>query len=111
MLATLIGLLALVPIVGTLIGGVLMTLVALTSSWVDAVIVLSYYVGYHLFETYVLSPRIMRRAVEVPPVITIIAVIAGGALFGIVGALLAIPVAAGLLLMYDQVRVPRQQRS
>ena len=111
MLATLIGLLALVPIVGTLIGGVLMTLVALTSSWVDAVIVLSYYVGYHLFETYVLSPRIMRRAVEVPPVITIIAVIAGGALFGIVGALLAIPVAAGLLLIYDQVLVPRQQRS
>lgn len=111
MLATLIGLLALVPIVGTLIGGVLMTLVALSSSWVDAVIVLGYYVGYHLFETYVLSPRIMRRAVEVPPVITIIAVIGGGALFGIVGALLAIPVAAGLLLIYDQVLVPRQQRS
>ncbi len=111
MLATLVGLLALVPIVGTLVGGVLMTLVALSSSWVDAVIVLGYYVGYHLFETYVLSPRIMRRAVEVPPVITIIAVIAGGALFGIVGALLAIPVAAGLLLIYDQVLVPRQQRS
>ena len=111
MLATLIGLLALVPIVGTLIGGVMMTLVALSSSWVDAVIVLGYYVGYHLFETYVLSPRIMRRAVEVPPVITIIAVIGGGALFGIVGALLAIPVAAGLLLIYDQVLVPRQQRS
>jgi predicted PurR-regulated permease PerM len=111
MLATLIGLLALVPIVGTLIGGVLMTLVALSSSWVDAVIVLGYYVGYHLFETYVLSPRVMRRAVEVPPVITIIAVIGGGALFGIVGALLAIPVAAGLLLIYDQVLVPRQQRS
>lgn len=111
MLATLIGLLALVPIVGTLIGGVIMTLVALTSGWVDAAIVLGYYVGYHLFETYVLSPRIMRRAVEVPPVITIIAVIAGGALFGIVGALLAIPVAAGLLLIYDQVLVPRQQRS
>lgn len=111
MLATLIGLLALIPIVGTLVGAVLMTLVALSSSWVDAVIVLGYYVGYHLFETYVLSPRIMRRAVEVPPVITIIAVIGGGALFGIVGALLAIPVAAGLLLIYDQVLVPRQQRS
>jgi predicted PurR-regulated permease PerM len=111
MLATLVGLLALVPIVGTLIGGVIMTLVALSSSWVDAVIVLGYYVGYHLFETYVLSPRIMRRAVEVPPVITIIAVLAGGALFGIIGALLAIPVAAGLLLIYDQVLVPRQQRS
>jgi predicted PurR-regulated permease PerM len=111
MLATLIGLLALVPIVGTLLGALIITLVALSSSWVDAVIVLGYYIAYHLFETYVLSPRIMRRAVEVPPVITIIAVLAGGALFGIIGALLAIPVAAGLLLIYDQVLVPRQQRS
>lgn len=110
-LAAVVALLALVPIVGTLVGGVIMTLVALASGWVAAVIVLGYYVAYHLFETYVLSPRIMRRAVEVPPVITIIAVLSGAALLGILGALLAIPVAAGLLLIYNQVLVPRQQRN
>ncbi|MGI8578009.1 MAG: AI-2E family transporter [Nocardioidaceae bacterium] len=110
LLAVLVGLLALVPIVGTLIGGVLVTLVALTSSWTEAVIVLGYYVGYHLIEAYVLGPRIMRRAVDVPAVITIVAILAGGTLLGVLGALIAIPVAAGLMLIYEQVIVPRQQR-
>lgn len=109
-LATVIGLLALVPIVGTILGAAIITLVALTDGWVIAVIILVYYIAYHLFETYVLSPRIMSRAVEVPPVITIVAVLAGGTLLGVVGALMAIPIAAGLLLLYHQVAVPRQQR-
>lgn len=109
-LATVIGLLALVPIVGTILGATIITLVALTDGWSSAVIVLVYYIAYHLFETYVLSPRIMSRAVEVPPVITIVAVLAGGTLLGIIGALMAIPIAAGLLLLYHQVAVPRQQR-
>ncbi len=110
-LAVIVGLLALVPIVGTLVGAVLLTLVALTSGWVAAVIVLGYYVAYHIVETYLISPRIMRRTVEVPPVITIVAVLAGASLLGILGALVAIPIAAGLLLIYDQVVVPRQQRA
>jgi predicted PurR-regulated permease PerM len=109
-LAVLAGLLALVPIVGTIIGGVTITLVALAAGgWVTAVIALGYYVLYHAFEAYVLSPRIMHRAVDVPAVITIVAVLAGGALMGVIGALIAIPVAAGLSLIYDQVLVPRQQ--
>lgn len=110
-LAVVVGLLALVPIVGTLVGAVLLTLVALTSGWAAAVIMLGYYIAYHLVETYLISPRIMRKTVEVPPVITIVAVLAGGTLLGILGALVAIPIAAGLLLIYDQVVVPRQQRA
>ncbi|MCW2867252.1 MAG: family transporter [Marmoricola sp.] len=109
-LAVLAGLLALIPIVGTLVGGVTITLVALAAGgWVVALVALGYYVAYHVFEAYVLAPRIMHRAVDVPPVITIIAVLAGGALMGVLGALVAIPVAAGLSLIYDQVLVPRQQ--
>ncbi len=108
-LAVIVGLLALVPVLGTLIGGVLVTLVALTAGWVEAAIVLSYYIAYHLFEAYVLGPRIMRRAVDVPAVMTIVAILAGEALLGIIGALVAIPIAAGLLLVYEQVIVPRQQ--
>lgn len=110
-LAVLVGLLALVPIVGTLVGGAIVTLVALASSWQEALIVLGYYVLYHLIEAYLLAPRIMRRVVEVPPVVTIVAILAGGALLGILGALIAIPVAAGLILIYEQVLVPRQQRA
>lgn len=109
LLAVLIGLLALVPILGTLVGGTIMTLVALTAGWIPTAVVVVYYLSYHLFETYVISPRVMSRAVEIPPVITIVAVLAGGALLGVVGALLAIPVAAGLSVLYHQVAVPRQQ--
>jgi predicted PurR-regulated permease PerM len=108
-LALFVGLLALVPIVGTLVGGVVVTLVALTHGWVIAAIALAYYVLYHLFEAYVLSPRIMHRAVDVPAVVTIVAVLAGGTLLGFVGALIAIPIAAALLLIYEQVLVPSQQ--
>lgn len=111
LLAVLVGLLAVVPILGTLLGGTIMTLVALTAGWVPAVVVIVYYVVYHLFETYVISPRVMSRAVEIPPVITIVAVLAGGALLGVVGALMAIPVASGLAVLYHQVVVPRQQRT
>lgn len=109
-LAVMVGVLALVPIIGTLIGGVMVTLVALASSWVEAIIVLGYYIAYHLLEAYLLGPRIMRRAVEVPAVVTIVAILAGETLLGVLGALIAIPVAAGLLLIYEQVIVPRQQR-
>ncbi len=111
LLAILVGLLALVPVFGTPIGGVLVTLVALSSSVTEAVIVLGYYVAYHLLEAYLVGPRIMRRTVEVPPALTIVAILAGETLLGIVGALIAIPVAAGLMLLYEQVLVPRQQRT
>jgi predicted PurR-regulated permease PerM len=108
-LAVLAGLLALIPIVGTVVGGVIITSVALSAGWITAVIALGYYIAYHSFEAYVLAPRIMHRAVDVPAVVTILAVLAGGTLLGVVGALIAIPVAAGLSLIYDQVLVPRQQ--
>jgi predicted PurR-regulated permease PerM len=108
-LAVMAGLLALVPIIGTIVGGVVITLVALSIGWGTAVFALGYYIAYHALEAYVLSPRIMRRAVDVPAVVTIVAVLAGGTLLGVVGALVAIPVAAGLSLIYDQVLVPRQQ--
>lgn len=108
-LAVLAGLLALIPIVGTVVGGVTITLVALSAGWGTAVIALGYYIAYHVFEAYVLAPRIMHRAVDVPAVVVILAVLAGGTLLGVVGALIAIPVAAGLSLIYDQVLVPRQQ--
>jgi predicted PurR-regulated permease PerM len=108
-LAVVLALLAFVPLVGTIIGGVLVISVALSVSWVTALIAFGYYVAYHVFESYVLAPRIMQRAVEVPGVITVVAILAGGTLLGVIGALIAIPVAASLLLLYEEVVVPRQQ--
>ena len=60
---------------------------------------------------YLVAPRIMQRTVSVPGPVTIVAALAGGALLGVLGALLAIPVAAGLLLLYEEVLVPRQNRA
>jgi len=110
-ISVVVAFLALIPIVGTIVGGTLVTIVALLVSWPKAVIMLGYYILYHVFEAYVLAPRIMRRAVEVPPAVTVVAVLAGGTLLGVIGALIAIPVAAGLMLIYEDVVVPRQQRA
>lgn len=55
-------------------------------------------VVYRLVEDYLLVPRIIGRAVKVPAVVTVVAVLVGGALLGIGGALVAIPAAAALLL-------------
>ena len=59
-------------------------------------------------EAYFLSPKIMNRAVKVPGVVVVIAALAGGTLLGILGALVAIPVAAAILLIINRVVVPRQ---
>ena len=102
---------SLVPLVGTLTGSIIIVLgqiVLLPGSvgtWVAAAI---YYLIYMQVEAYVLSPNIMRRAVRVPGVIVVIAALTGGTLLGVLGALIAIPVAAAVLLIVEQVVVPRQ---
>lgn len=100
---------SLVPLVGTISGSIVITLLVLlfdgspTVIWVGA-----YYLAYMQVEAYVLNPRIMASAVKVPGAIVVIAVFAGGSLLGILGALIAIPVAAAILLIINQVVVPRQ---
>jgi predicted PurR-regulated permease PerM len=75
------------------------------------VIALVYYVAYQQLENYVVAPRIMQRTVSVPGAVTVVAALAGATLLGILGALLAIPVAAGLLLIYEEVLLPRQHQT
>jgi predicted PurR-regulated permease PerM len=109
-LAVSVGLLGLVPMVGATIGALLVVVVALFQSGTAAIVVAVYYVIYQQVENYVISPRVMSRTVAVPGAITVIAALAGGTLLGILGALMAIPVAAALLLIYQEVLVPRQER-
>jgi predicted PurR-regulated permease PerM len=75
------------------------------------VIVAVYYVIYQQVENYVIAPRIMSRTVAVPGAVALIAALAGGALLGILGALVAIPIAAAILLVIQEVVVPRQERT
>lgn len=108
-LAVLVGLLGLIPMVGATIGAVLVAAVAFFDEPHKAVIAAIYYLVYQQLENYVVSPRIMARTVSVPGAVTVIAAMAGGTLLGVLGPLLAVPVAAGLLLLYEEVLLPRQR--
>ncbi|MFF3006588.1 AI-2E family transporter [Kitasatospora sp. NPDC057940] len=85
-----------VPTIGTYLAGALPVLVALTVQPVDALWVLIFVVVYQQVENYLLHPRITARTVDVHPAVAFGAVIAGAALLGAVGALIAIPAAATL---------------
>lgn len=109
-LAVAVGFLGLVPMVGATIGAAIVVLVALFTDTQDAIIAAIYYVVYQQVENYLVAPKIMQRTVSVPGAVTVVAALAGGTLLGVLGALLAIPVAAGLLLIYEEVLLPRQRR-
>ena len=110
-LGVLVAVLDLIPVIGSTIGGILVTLVALSVSTAVAIASLVFYVVYRLVEDYLLVPRVMDRAVDVPPVLTIVALIIGGSLLGIVGAFLAIPAAAAAQLLVTRVLWPRLDRA
>lgn len=111
---------SLIPLVGTIsaavlivLGQIVLVLSAGDPVWPSAGLpvwlwVAIYYLVYMQVEAYVLSPNIMNRAVKVPGVIVVIAALVGGTLLGILGALIAIPVAAAVLLIIDQVVIPKQ---
>ncbi|WP_433722828.1 AI-2E family transporter [Nocardia sp. CA-129566] len=106
LLAVLVGVLDLIPIVGSTLAGIIVALVALTVSLPVSVATIIFFIVLRLFEDYLLVPRIIGRTVRVPPVVTVVAVLLGGALLGIVGALLAIPVAAAVLLIISETVLP-----
>lgn len=109
-LATLAFLLALIPLVGSLSATAIITLVALAQSPAMALAVLIYFLVYMQIEAYVISPRVMSKAVAVPGAVVVVAALAGGTLLGVLGALVAIPVAASVILILRQVVMPRQDQ-
>jgi predicted PurR-regulated permease PerM len=109
-LAIFVGLLDLIPLIGATIAAVVVSLVGFTESVTIGLACVAFYVAYQQFENYVIYPRVMRRAVDVPAPLTVVAALIGGALLGVVGALLAIPTAAAVLLIVRQVAIPRMDR-
>jgi predicted PurR-regulated permease PerM len=111
LLGLLVALLDLIPVVGSTVGGVIVTLVALTVSLPVALATLGFYVGYRFAEDYLLVPRVMGRTVQVPAAVTVVAVLIGAALLGLVGALVAIPAAAAVRLLLNEVTFRRMDRA
>ena len=99
---------SLIPLVGTLSGAIIISLVCLFASPLTALVAAIYYIVYMQVEAYFLSPRIMNRAVAVPGAIVVIAAVAGGTLGSVLGALVAIPVAASAIIIVQKVVFPKQ---
>ncbi|XVX21389.1 AI-2E family transporter [Actinomycetota bacterium] len=110
-LAVVVGFLGLVPMVGATLGALVVAVVAFVEAPRLALIALIYFTVYQQIENYLIAPRVMTRTVSVPGAVTVVAALAGGTLLGVLGALLAIPAAAALLLIYDEVVIPRQRRA
>jgi predicted PurR-regulated permease PerM len=85
-----------IPVLGTITCGVVAVLLALTQGWLTAVLVLAYFILVHIFEGYILAPRLIGKAVGLHPVVSLLALTIGGELFGVWGAIFASPL-AGLL--------------
>ncbi|MBB2909960.1 putative PurR-regulated permease PerM [Streptosporangium becharense] len=109
-LALVVAVTDLVPLVGATIGAVLVTVVALLQSGTLGIACGIFFLIYQQIENYLVYPRVMKHSVDVTPAVTVIAALFGGTLLGIVGALLAIPVAAALALIIREVVIPRQAR-
>ncbi|WP_229689428.1 AI-2E family transporter [Microbispora bryophytorum] len=100
----------LIPLVGAVIGAVVASGVGFLSSVQVGIACVVFFVVYQQVENYLISPKVFKSSVDVPPVATIVGALLGGALLGIVGALLGIPLAAALLLLAREVVLPRQER-
>ncbi|MFF5209716.1 AI-2E family transporter [Streptosporangium sp. NPDC000396] len=109
-LALIVAVTDLIPLVGATIGAVLVSVVALLQSGTLGIACAIFFLVYQQVENYLVYPRVMKRSVDVAPAVTVIAALFGGALLGIVGALLAIPVAAAIALIIREVVLPRQAR-
>ena len=107
LLAILVAILDLVPVVGSTIAGIVVGAVALTVSIPVCLATIVFYIAFQMVEDYVLVPRIIGRAVHVPALTTVVAVLIGATLLGVVGALVAIPIAAALQLIVQEVLYPR----
>lgn len=108
LLALFVALFDLIPMVGSTIAGVVVSLVALSRGLPIAIATACFYIIYRFLEDYLLNPRVMKHTVRVSPGLTIVATLIGGTLLGIIGALVAIPIAATLNLLLEEVVFPRQ---
>ena len=109
-LAFVVALLDVIPMIGATIGAVVVTAIAFAEDPKIGIACVIFYVVYQQVENYVIYPRVMSKSVDVPGAVTVIAALVGAALLGVVGALLAIPTAAAILMLTREVFVRRQDQ-
>jgi predicted PurR-regulated permease PerM len=111
-LALIIALLDLIPLVGATLGAVLVGVVTLFVDFPTTTIIWTVFaIAYQQFENYVVRPRIQSRAVAIDPFLVVVAALFGGALLGVVGALLSIPTAAAIqIAAHEWIEYRRESR-
>ncbi|MFF5293572.1 AI-2E family transporter [Paractinoplanes globisporus] len=108
-LAVVVALFDLIPQIGATLGAIIVSLVGFASSLTDGIICVAFFIVYQQVENYLIYPTVMRRSVKVSDVAAVVAALLGVALFGVIGALVAIPMVAGIQLIIREVVVPSQE--
>ncbi len=109
-LALVVFFLAMIPLIGSVLAAGVVTFVALFDGPSTALWIGLYYLIYLQIEAYLFTPKVMNKVVSVPGSLVVIGALAGGTLLGLLGALIAIPVTAALLMIVQQVLVPAQEK-
>jgi predicted PurR-regulated permease PerM len=107
-LAMIVAILDLIPLVGATVGATVATAVAFFHSIPIGIATALFFLLYQQIENYLIYPRVMKRSVDISPAAAIVGVLIGGALLGVVGALIAIPICAAIQLILNEVVLPRQ---
>lgn len=110
-LAVVVAMFAFIPLVGSTCSMVIISIIAFSFSTSMGVTTLIFFLIYQQIDTYIIQPRIFSSSVNVPGIIVIVAALSGGILLGVVGAFMAIPTAAVLQLLYQEVLLPHLDRS
>lgn len=108
LMATIAFMITLIPLVGSVIFWVIGTGLAVLTSPVSALIFGIAYLVYMQIEAYLFTPKVMNRAIAIPGALVVIGALVGGTLLGLLGALVAVPVTASILIIINQVFLPRQ---
>jgi len=108
-LAVVVAVCDLIPQIGATIGAVVVTLVGFADSLTVGIACGVFFLVYQQVENYLIYPKVMRRSVKVSDLAAIVAALVGVGLFGILGALVAIPAVAAVQLIVREVYLPRQE--
>ncbi|GAB4008039.1 AI-2E family transporter [Nocardioides ultimimeridianus] len=107
-LAFVVAILDVIPMIGATIGAVVVCAIAFATDVGSGIACVIFYIAYQQVENYLIYPNVMKRSVDVPGAVTVVAALIGAALLGVVGALIAIPVAAAILLLFREMVVKQQ---
>ena len=110
-LAVVVGMFAFVPLIGTTISMIIVSIVAFAFSTTQGIVTLAFFLVYQQIDAYFIQPRVFSRSVQIPAVLVMLAAVSGALLLGMLGAIIAIPITAALLLLYREVLVPKLDRS